>query len=191
MKHDTKKDATKTLRLCPECSTEMQTINALQTTISDFKEKIEIEKCPNCEGLFFDNQELQNLVRILKEYPVETVLKIDSAKDNVKSITSTDYTCPICGEKMQKANFESTSGVTFDYCLGHGVYLNKGELTEILRWKKNQRKNNSNKTTEKYNDLIMKSREKQAKTRYFRKFDFDSNDRIIDFFEFIFDWFIL
>ncbi len=176
------------IRLCPECSTEMQTITALQTITVGFEKKIEIEKCPNCEGLFFDNQELQNLVSTLKEYPVETVLKIDSAKDNVKSITSTDYKCPICEEKMQKANFESTSGVTFDYCLGHGVYLNKGELTAIIRWKKSQKRINNRKAVESCNNRISKFREKKAKSRHSSEFDSDS--RIIDFFEFIFDWFI-
>ncbi len=123
-------------RLCPECSTEMQTITALQTVTVGLEKKIEIEKCPNCEGLFFDNQELQDLVSCLKEYPVDSAIRFDTETANGSIWDREQYKCPICGEKMQKAYYEVKSSVAFDYCLGHGVYLNKGELTAIIRWKK-------------------------------------------------------
>ena len=169
-------------RLCPECSTEMQTISV------DFDKKIEIEKCPNCEGLFFDNQELQDLVSILKEYPVETAKKIDNDKDYLKNFDQSDYKCPVCGEKMLKAKFGATSGVTFDYCLGHGVYLNKGELIAIIRWKKENKIRCKNKTVEDYNNRVSEYRENKAKSKCDKKFD--SNSRIIDIIEFFLDWFI-
>jgi hypothetical protein len=38
---------------CPKCGADMQTVTI---------EKIEVEKCPQCEGIFFDRGELETLL---------------------------------------------------------------------------------------------------------------------------------
>ncbi len=161
-------------RLCPECSTEMQSITV------GIDKKTEIEKCPNCEGLFFDNQELQDLVSSLKEYPVDSTIRFDTKTANGSIWDREQYKCPICGEKMQKAYYEVKSSVAFDYCLGHGVYLNKGELTAIIRWKKENKLANKHKDISRINKRINRYRQNE-----FRKNRKDSDYEKVYFSEII------
>ncbi len=119
-------------RSCPECSTRMHTIKA------DKDKQIDIEKCPSCNGLYFDLNELEKLVGLMKKAPITSVLNVDSAEVTIEQQKQPDCKCPICGEKMDRAEFKGDSGVTYDYCIQHGIYLNKGELTRIIAWKKNK-----------------------------------------------------
>jgi rubrerythrin len=52
---------------CPKCGTTMETVKM---------ENIEIDKCPNCLGLYFDNQELEQLLQAEFEKRKSVVRKI-------------------------------------------------------------------------------------------------------------------
>ncbi|WP_428355232.1 zf-TFIIB domain-containing protein [Methyloprofundus sp.] len=44
--------------------------------------------------------------------------------------------CPVCREFMRRNNFAQKSGVIVDRCSAHGLWLDSGEVTHLLEWKK-------------------------------------------------------
>jgi len=56
---------------CPKCGAEMETVNM---------ENIEIDKCPECLGIYFDNEELQQLLEIKFEQRRTVIHKVFGLK---------------------------------------------------------------------------------------------------------------
>jgi Zn-finger nucleic acid-binding protein len=118
-------------RLCPRCKVKMQTINI------QGEGTFLIEQCKECFGLFFDPGELEALL----ETSVTNVFQIDYKRINVmtqaQGLREVRYDkCPICGTIMNRINFGARSGVIVDRCKGHGVWLDGGELRQLLEWRK-------------------------------------------------------
>jgi Zn-finger nucleic acid-binding protein len=120
-------------RLCPRCHVFLQTVDLR------LGEKFLIERCERCLGLFFDPGELEAFL----EKAVSNVHAIDSQRlnevQNVKR--SNEYPisyidCPVCRKLMNRVNFGSRSGVIADQCREHGMWLDGGELRQILEWMK-------------------------------------------------------
>lgn len=121
------------VRLCPRCHVFLQTIDLR------LGEKFFIERCENCLGLFFDPGELEALL----EKAVTNVHAIDSQRlnevQNVKRNSEYPISyidCPVCRKLMNRVNFGSRSGVIADRCRDHGMWLDGGELRQILEWMK-------------------------------------------------------
>jgi Zn-finger nucleic acid-binding protein len=122
-----------TERICPRCNKPMQTV--------DIKvgEKFLIERCLSCMGLFFDPGELEALI----DKSVSNVYCIDYAQLQVlkQSKRSQDYPvtyikCPVCQKLMNRINYGAQSGVIVDTCKNHGVWLDGGELRQLMEWTK-------------------------------------------------------
>ncbi len=149
-------------RLCPHCEVPMNPLQALKD------ENVIIDMCPECFGMFFDRGELRYLVELLTKDKEINVNKIDIGDLEKIPLTSrVDYVkCPVCGDTMHRINYEETSGIVFDYCKKHGIYLDSGELKQILEWKKVGRF-----------DFISDNKRKIVQyTNVTKEFDFDEED---------------
>ncbi len=120
-------------RNCPECDIPLQTIRSTQD------EKLHIDRCGNCLGLFFDRCELEYAL----EHSVTNVYEInlehiDSInKDRYRKPDDFNYRkCPECSVLMNRVNFGRRSAVVVDQCLVHGIWLDSGELIHLMEWKK-------------------------------------------------------
>jgi Zn-finger nucleic acid-binding protein len=120
-------------RICPRCHIPLQVIDLR------LGEKFYIERCERCLGLFFDPGELEALL----DKTVTHVYEIDSQRlDEIQNVKrSSEYPlsyidCPVCGKLMNRINFGSRSGVIADKCRDHGLWLDGGELRQILEWVK-------------------------------------------------------
>ena len=96
-------------------------------------EKIEIDHCLKCSGVWFDSRELELLVSALKAEGANLshteLLTPHSAK-----VTEAKRKCPICGRKMDKVWFGKKPKVLIDSCpLGDGLWFDSGELQQVLR----------------------------------------------------------
>lgn len=117
-------------RECPICHIQLQTINVGEK--SDFF----IERCESCYGIFFDVSELEEMI----ERSVEGSRNIDLEKlaqitQNPRYVDILNYRkCPVCKKTMHRKNFMRRSGVITDVCYEHGVWLDSGELRQILEW---------------------------------------------------------
>jgi Zn-finger nucleic acid-binding protein len=123
----------KSKRICPRCHIPLQVINLR------VGEKFYIERCEDCLGLFFDPGELEALL----DKSVTHVYDIDRQRlDEIRNVKrSNEYPlsyidCPVCKKLMNRINFGSGSGVIADKCRDHGLWLDGGELRQILEWVK-------------------------------------------------------
>ncbi len=120
-------------RICPRCHVRLQLIDL------GLGGKFYIERCSNCLGLFFDPNELEALLN----RTVTDVHEVDRPRlDEIRNVRrNSEYPlgyidCPVCRKLMQRINFGSGSGVIVDKCRQHGLWLDGGELRQILEWTK-------------------------------------------------------
>jgi len=120
-------------RICPHCNKPLQTIQI------QLDQAVLIERCSICFGLFFDLQELETLL----DHSVSHIVAINKA--HIDNINTDRYQakqvvkyikCPVCQEFMRRTNFAKKSGVIVDSCRVHGFWLDSGEVTHLMEWKK-------------------------------------------------------
>jgi Zn-finger nucleic acid-binding protein len=119
-------------RICPDCHIPLRTIDVGKG------ESFYIEQCTGCYGLFFDPNELEALMN-------QSVDEVYSIKlKQLDQLATRNYTkekivyrkCPICQTLMNRTNFGGRSGIIIDSCRDHGVWLDRGELSALIEWKK-------------------------------------------------------
>jgi len=105
---------------CPLCKTAMITLEL---------NRVEIDYCTECAGIWLDAGELEQLLgdsketeELLRSFKEDTTTKEKARK------------CPICGKKMKKVLVDpENSAVLIDKCgKGHGLWFDKGELNEVF-----------------------------------------------------------
>jgi Zn-finger nucleic acid-binding protein len=119
-------------RTCPICQIEMDTISIAK------QETFYIEKCRQCHGLFFDTGELEALldksVQHIQIINYKRLVEISESSLLEQSVTYRK--CPVCTKIMNRVNFGTRSGVIIDVCHDHGVFLDAGELRQLMEWRK-------------------------------------------------------
>lgn len=120
-------------RFCPECAQSLQTIQL------DAVGALRIERCAGCYGLFFDPGEIEALLDSVVA-PVVTVnlaLLSNINEDRYPANAAVKYLkCPVCQVLMNRVSYGYRSGVIVDQCKSHGVWLDGGQITHLLEWKK-------------------------------------------------------
>lgn len=102
---------------CPQC-------NGILVTL-EF-DRVEIDYCPTCEGIWLDSGELRILLS--KEGEGDSLLK------TMVPIRSKEKKrrCPICSKGMGKILIGEEGSVELDECLEHGLWFDRGELGKAL-----------------------------------------------------------
>jgi Zn-finger nucleic acid-binding protein len=120
-------------RVCPECEQSLQTISL------DAAGSLRIERCAHCFGLFFDPGEIESLLESAVA-PVVTVnleLLNNINQDRFPQDTKVKYLkCPVCQVLMNRLIYGYRSGVIIDQCRSHGIWLDGGQISHLLEWKK-------------------------------------------------------
>ena len=124
---------TESERICPRCSIGLKTIDL------KIDGKFLIEKCDQCQGLFFDPGELEAVLQAT----VANVFTVNRSQlDSINAIQrASEYgisyiKCPVCANLMNRVNFGTKSGVIVNRCRDHGVWLDGGELRHLFEWMK-------------------------------------------------------
>ncbi len=119
--------------ICPVCKTSLERFN-----IGD-KESFFIQRCPKCEGIFFENEELSRLLENINSARSidRNMLHFVTQNPRYEREKGIVYKkCPICQEIMGRFNYKSVSGVIVDRCPAHGIWLDAGELAQLIEWKR-------------------------------------------------------
>ena len=151
-------------RICPTCNEPMKTIDL------KIDGKFFIERCDECMGIFFDPGELEALL----QKKVANVFAIDYKRlealkvDLYKNRSAVQYRkCPVCRQIMQRLNYKEYSGIIVDRCRNHGIWLDGGELKNLMLWKKaGGELLAQNKSVEKQKQLANKSHRNQSNSSY-------------------------
>ncbi len=123
-----------TNRPCPRCDQRMVSIELGVENVQY------IERCEKCLGIFFDPGELEQVL----DTCVDHVYEVNTQR--IQTIIEEEYRgierkvrylkCPDCGKMMHRRSYGAKSGVVADSCRDHGIWLDGGELGQILKWAK-------------------------------------------------------
>jgi Zn-finger nucleic acid-binding protein len=95
-------------------------------------EKIELDYCDKCTGVWFDAGELDLLVTALHARGADLSRANLSTTHEAKH-KEEQRKCPVCGRKMEKCWMGSDSKVLVDHCpVGDGIWFDGGELHQVL-----------------------------------------------------------
>jgi len=95
-------------------------------------QKIELDFCPECHGVWFDRGELELFLASLSDKKGE----IDKLVKPVKVSTGEKpRRCPVCRRKMQKTGIGIEPRVIVDSCdtYGHGFFFDGNEIAQIVK----------------------------------------------------------
>ncbi len=120
-------------KICPDCEIALQTIDLYNDG------SLLIERCEQCYGLFFDPGEietmLENSVSGVHNVNHKLITRINQERSQHRK-TVRYIKCPVCRQFMRRVNFGHRSGVVIDQCQAHGIWLDNGEITHLMEWKK-------------------------------------------------------
>lgn len=105
---------------CPKCNCEMLIVE---------RKGIQLDYCPSCRGIWFDNMEINCLQEAYPEV-VFTAPEICFLKIKKDSKERT-YNCPRCGKKMDKVVMNNRPPL-LDMCETCGFWFDEGELTKYI-----------------------------------------------------------
>lgn len=103
---------------CPKCSSEMEKVT---------HQDVEVDRCTNCYGLWFDLLELDDLKAI------EDSEHIDVGDAGVGKLYDhlTDVNCPQCGARMIKMVDRRQPHLSYEACtVCYGVFFDAGEFRD-------------------------------------------------------------
>lgn len=107
--------------ICPVCNQSMIVLEL---------NKVEIDYCANCSGIWLDKGELELLYSV-----DESENDLQKLFSETSSINEKSYKCPLCRKRMKKNQFNN-SEVVIDKCPdNHGLWFDKGELEKVLTLK--------------------------------------------------------
>jgi len=95
--------------------------------------KIELDYCTSCRGVWFDSGELELLLRSVSLEDTHQVLSgILSSPEAVT--TEKKRKCPICKQKMKKATIGDEPGILIDACRREdGLWFDSGEVAHLVK----------------------------------------------------------
>jgi Zn-finger nucleic acid-binding protein len=103
---------------CPKCQGSLEAV-----VYAD----IEVDRCTNCHGIWFDSQEAQTL----KEIEGSEVIDTGDPKVGSKFNTIEDINCPKCKAKMTKMVDLKQSHIWYEKCpVCYGIWFDAGEFKD-------------------------------------------------------------
>jgi len=97
------------------------------------QEKIELDYCTNCSGVWFDSGELELMLESM-ELEGSSLSTVDLLSSSETKTTEKKRKCPLCNQKMKKTTIGRKPALLLDMCLkGHGLWFDGGEVHELIR----------------------------------------------------------
>ena len=110
--------------ICPTCKSDMIVVE---------HNKIELDYCINCQGVWFDSGELELLLESMSLDSPDTFLSNILGSAGAES-SEKKRKCPICREKMKKTTIGQEPGILIDVCQqGDGLWFDGGEVGQLIR----------------------------------------------------------
>ncbi|MDD5495217.1 MAG: zf-TFIIB domain-containing protein [Dehalococcoidia bacterium] len=95
-------------------------------------ERIELDYCSRCGGVWFDEGELELLLDAVEQGAARKYVA-DTAARSPAETEEKARKCPICNRPMKKTLIGENGGVMVDSCEdGHGLWFDGGELNRLL-----------------------------------------------------------
>lgn len=109
--------------LCPDC-------RPGEMFVLEF-ERVEIDYCPSCRGVWLDSGELELIGRRAGALQGELLAALESAGGGRPSRARR---CPVCGKRLEEVRTETATPIVVDRCpRGDGLWFDRGELSAVVR----------------------------------------------------------
>jgi len=106
---------------CPKCDGEMQSFNY---------QNIEIDRCMECNGIWFDILEAENLKRLAGS----EVIDIGDPRIGKQLNDNADISCPICKAKMLRMVDAQQPHIWYEACpICYGTFFDAGEFIDFKK----------------------------------------------------------
>jgi Zn-finger nucleic acid-binding protein len=115
--------------ICPGCKSDMIVVE---------HNKIELDYCTGCQGVWFDSGELELLLESMSlgssNLFLGNILDSEEAESSEKKLR-----CPICSRKMKKITIGQQREILIDVCWqGDGLWFDGGELGQLIEQMANE-----------------------------------------------------
>ncbi|MBI4845380.1 MAG: zf-TFIIB domain-containing protein [Candidatus Omnitrophica bacterium] len=109
---------------CPVCKAELKKVK---------RGDVVIDSCDLCYGIWLDRGELEKVASYTDETLKKTVNRIKSILNSENAVVEEkSYSCPLCGEEMQKIRFSAEEEVLADKCAAcEGIWFDSGEMIMV------------------------------------------------------------
>jgi len=108
---------------CPVCNTSMIVVE---------RDKVELDYCVSCRGIWFDAGELELLLDDMTGGSTRAALDVMLSRPLSESEEKA-LKCPICRKAMQKVDVSKGNSLIVDVCkLNHGAWFDGGEIGRLI-----------------------------------------------------------
>ena len=116
---------------CPRCESDLNHFEI---------RKLQLDRCVQCNGIWFDQGELQNLLKADNRLlgPEKTIAEL---RRNIRELPPDGglggrayINCPVCGKLMLRKRFSPHTRLVFDHCNAHGVWLDGDEFSPLIEF---------------------------------------------------------
>ena len=100
--------------------------------------EVDLLECAACDGTWIEAAAFDKMCTE-RERQAAVARQAIELKDTGRTSTATPgpvryRPCPQCGKMMNRQNFGRLSGTIVDVCSGHGTFLDRGELHQIVKF---------------------------------------------------------
>ena len=114
---------------CPACRGDMQWIR-----VGD----VDLLECASCDGTWIEAAAFDKLCTQREQQAAiahkAMELKEPGGASPPAELRVRYRPCPQCGKMMNRQNFGRLSGTIVDTCSGHGTFLDRGELHQVVKF---------------------------------------------------------
>ena len=103
---------------CPKCLHGMEPVNY---------HGVNVDRCTHCQGIWFDDDELQTLLRESGAQAIDT----GSARKGRDFDRYGEIRCPHCQAPMEPSADWRQTHIWYEVCRQHGIFLDAGEFTDL------------------------------------------------------------
>jgi len=97
---------------------------------------VDLLECASCDGTWLEAAAFDRLCTQREQQAAMARQAIES-KGSAGTATPAPVRyrpCPQCGKMMNRQNFGRLSGTIVDTCSGHGTFLDRGELHQVVKF---------------------------------------------------------
>lgn len=114
---------------CPRCIIELQEVKADHNGVKPMG-----HLCSGCDGVWLENATLDSLEDLKLEGLTSSQFEATLVSDHPDVDLTPRINCPVCNSALDRFVFCVDSGVTIDRCAEHGMWLDDGELSQVVNY---------------------------------------------------------
>jgi Zn-finger nucleic acid-binding protein len=93
---------------------------------------LDLLECEACDGTWLEASAFETLCA---DHATRAAVLHGGKEEKPPPAGRVEYRpCPRCGKLMNRMNFGRQSGAIIDVCRGHGTFLDRGELNQVVRF---------------------------------------------------------